>query len=81
VQGRWISPDPAGLGAVNMENPQTWNRYAYVENGPLNAVDPLGLHDPNELASYNHDLGECLVCIPIYINYGQIIMGNTFLTP
>ena len=23
--------------------PQTWNRYAYVANGPLNSVDPLGL--------------------------------------
>ena len=23
---------------------QTWNRYAYLMNNPLNAVDPLGLH-------------------------------------
>ncbi|HZR33721.1 MAG TPA: RHS repeat-associated core domain-containing protein, partial [Terriglobales bacterium] len=37
-QGRWISPDPAGLGAVTMENPQTWNRYAYVGNTPLAAT-------------------------------------------
>src|SRR5581483_9423095 len=43
-QGRWISPDPAGLGAVTMENPQTWNRYAYVGNTPLAATDPLGLN-------------------------------------
>jgi RHS repeat-associated protein len=43
VQGRWISPDPAGLGAVDLTNPQTWNRYAYVANNPLNAIDPLGL--------------------------------------
>ncbi len=41
--GRWIQPDPAGLGAVSMGNPQTWNRYAYVANYPLSAVDPLGL--------------------------------------
>jgi len=41
--GRWIQPDPAGLGAANPANPQTWNRYAYVANNPLNAVDPLGL--------------------------------------
>ena len=58
LQGRWLSPDPAGLGAVDMTNPQSWNRYAYVENSPLNAVDPLGLHDPNELASYDHFLGD-----------------------
>jgi RHS repeat-associated protein len=43
VQGRWISPDPAGLGAVDFSNPQSWNRYAYVNNSPLSNVDPLGL--------------------------------------
>ena len=42
-QGRWISPDPAGLAAVDPTNPQTWNRYAYVANNPLSFVDPLGL--------------------------------------
>ena len=41
--GRWISPDPAGLAAVNPANPQSWNRYAYVNGSPLNSVDPLGL--------------------------------------
>jgi len=43
IQGRWASPDPAGVTAVNLMNPQTWNRYAYVANAPLNNVDPLGL--------------------------------------
>jgi len=43
VQGRWISPDPAGLGAVNPASPQSWNRYAYVSNNPLRLTDPLGL--------------------------------------
>ncbi len=43
VQGRWLSPDPAGLGAVNPGNPQSWNRYAYVNNNPLSYVDALGL--------------------------------------
>ena len=42
-QGRWISADPAGLGAVNPSNPQSWNRYAYVLNNPLAFIDPLGL--------------------------------------
>ena len=41
--GRWLSPDPAGLAAVDITNPQTWNRYAYVANNPLSNVDPLGL--------------------------------------
>ncbi len=42
-QGRWISPDPAGLGAASLASPQTWNRYAYVGGNPLSLVDPLGL--------------------------------------
>ena len=45
VQGRWLVPDPAGLAAVDITNPQTWNRYAYVGNQPLTNVDPLGLQD------------------------------------
>src|ERR1043165_8349071 len=43
-QGRWLSPDPGGLEAASLTNPQTWNRYAYVTNNPLTAVDPLGLY-------------------------------------
>ena len=43
-EGRWMVPDPAGLGAVDLTNPQTWNRYAYVANNPLSYIDPLGLH-------------------------------------
>jgi RHS repeat-associated protein len=42
-QGRWISPDPLGLNAVDITNPQTWNRYAYLMNNPLSNVDPTGL--------------------------------------
>ena len=43
-EGRWLVPDPAGLAAVDLTNPQTWNRYAYVMNNPLSNVDPLGLY-------------------------------------
>jgi len=41
--GRWMSPDPAGWFVVNQADPQSLNRYAYVENQPMNAVDPQGL--------------------------------------
>lgn len=62
VQGRWISPDPAGLAAVDPANPQTWNAYAYAINRPNEVVDPLGLQnvhvtnpgpDPFESAGWN----------------------------
>ena len=43
VWGRWVNPDPAGLAAVNLANPQTWNRYAYVTNNPVALTDPRGL--------------------------------------
>jgi RHS repeat-associated protein len=42
-QGRWLSPDPSGLDAVDPSNPQSWNRYAYVRNNPLSLTDPTGL--------------------------------------
>ena len=43
VQGRWISPDPAGIAVVDPNSPQSWNRYAYVLNIPTLLIDPLGL--------------------------------------
>jgi len=43
IQGRWPSPDPAGIAAVDPSNPQSWNRYAYVGNNPLAVTDPTGM--------------------------------------
>jgi RHS repeat-associated protein len=43
IQGRWPSPDPAGLAAASPGYPQSWNRYAYVLNNPLALIDPQGL--------------------------------------
>jgi RHS repeat-associated protein len=37
--GRFLSPDPL-QGHVG--DPQSWNRYAYVENDPINLSDPSG---------------------------------------
>jgi len=42
IQGRWVSPDPAGLTSVLPTDPQSWNRYAYVRNSPLEFIDPTG---------------------------------------
>ena len=40
--GRWTSPDPYN-GSMSLSNPQSFNRYSYVENEPTNFVDPSGL--------------------------------------
>jgi len=45
ASGRWLTPDPAGMAAVDLSNPQSWNRYAYVLNNPVSFIDPLGLDD------------------------------------
>jgi RHS repeat-associated protein len=42
MAGRWMSPDPYA-GSYDFSNPQSFNRYAYVENAPLSYTDPLGL--------------------------------------
>ena len=43
LTGRWPSPDPLGVGAVDPTDPQSWNRYAYVRNSPLGLTDPNGM--------------------------------------
>ncbi len=57
LHGRWISPDPAGIKAVSPANPQSWNRYAYVNGSPLNRVDPLGLCTPGNLTTGSMNCG------------------------
>jgi RHS repeat-associated protein len=72
-QGRWISPDPAGLAAVDPAGPQSWNRYAYVVNSPMILTDPSGL-DPGGLTP--GDI--CLVddTEPVCGFPAQILAGN-----
>jgi len=68
TQSRWLSPDPAGLAAVDMTNPQSWNRYAYALNNPMALIDPFG-DETYEGCGDRTDLG----CNPAYgmnIAYG-----------
>ena len=41
--GRFMSPDPLGIQTGQPGDPQGLNLYSYVENNPVNAVDPDGL--------------------------------------
>jgi RHS repeat-associated protein len=60
TSGRWLSPDPAGWAAVNTADPQSLDRYAYVENNPMSMIDPLGL-DGNNSQCVSSDQ----TCVPI----------------
>jgi RHS repeat-associated protein len=41
--GRFMQADPYRASGGS-EDPQSWNRYAYVQNRPLDAIDPTGLN-------------------------------------
>jgi len=43
AQGRFTSPDPFSASAI-IADPQTFNRYAYCRNNPVNSVDPSGMN-------------------------------------
>jgi RHS repeat-associated protein len=43
VQGRFTGVDTAKIKQKNLINPQELNRYAYVNNNPLNSIDPDGM--------------------------------------
>jgi RHS repeat-associated protein len=73
VQGRWLSPDPSGMSAVDPTNPQTWNRYAYVMNNPLSSVDPYGLA--------NGSIGSTNVECPIPPNQSQAVCNGGYGQP
>jgi hypothetical protein len=56
--GRFLSVDPAG-GAPRL--PQTWNRYTYVHNNPVNFIDPFGLYPcPTRGSDGKMHPGECI---------------------
>ena len=77
--GRWISPDPGGLKAVDITNPQTWNRYAYVQNYPTGLVDPLGLDDNNRCLLDGVQM-RCSMIAGL-VSAGAASECGTFLTP
>jgi RHS repeat-associated protein len=65
--GRWTSPDPY-KGSMSLGNPQSFNRYSYVENDAVNFVDPSGL-----LLSSSESGGYC-----IRYHYTNVATGEGF---
>ena len=41
-QGRFTQPDPLGMAAASLGDPQSLNMYSYVGNDPVNRIDPDG---------------------------------------
>ncbi|MGH9488378.1 MAG: RHS repeat-associated core domain-containing protein [Terriglobales bacterium] len=62
TQGRWWTPDPSGLAAVDPEDPQSWNRYAY-------GCDPLGTRDATGSAD------TCTLAVNL-LNYSSATAGD-----
>jgi RHS repeat-associated protein len=50
AHGRFTSPDPFSASAI-IADPQTFNRYQYCRNNPVNSTDPSGLAAVNALFS------------------------------
>jgi RHS repeat-associated protein len=44
TQGRFTSVDPL-MASASVYEPQSWNRYAYVQNNPCKHIDPTGLKE------------------------------------
>ncbi len=97
IHGRWISPDPAGLGAVNPANPQSWNRYAYVNGDPMRHKDPKGLcsawygpqtgpqgscFNAGQMAyEFNSDVFTSWTVAPVYLSIGTSGSGDPGISP
>ena len=53
-QSRFTTVDPLGMAATSLMSPQSLNLYAYVENDPVNFVDPNGLNAAGAGTSYGY---------------------------
>jgi RHS repeat-associated protein len=55
MAGRWTGPDPS-KDSMNLSNPQSFNRFSYVKNNPINFVDPTGLDEVGSAVAQAQDL-------------------------
>jgi RHS repeat-associated protein len=69
-QERFLQPDPAGISASGLSSPQSLNLYAYVDNDPVNSVDPTGLD--RRVLHLNEPAGcESIQCLERGFSYGS----------
>jgi RHS repeat-associated protein len=67
--GRFMRPDPY-KGSYDFRDPQTLNRYAYVNNDPTNQVDPIGLLNTGGCQFYG------TLTLYFWTNTGRIIFAT-----
>lgn len=78
--GRFQSADPA-IAAPGV--PQAWNRFAYVQNNPVNNVDPRGLFGWSFIFLFNDlpvteiDGGTITVAAPFNLCSSQTYRGSS----
>jgi RHS repeat-associated protein len=84
--GRFTTPDPL-MASGKVWNPQSWNRYAYVGNNPLNITDPLGLEGDEDKKPWWYLPATCKPgewCKPIYgtdyTSEDQLISPDNLIT-
>jgi RHS repeat-associated protein len=78
TMGRWMSPDPYN-GSMDINYPQTFNRYAYVMNRPLSLTDPSGL-DPFTISVLAYCGGASGACAASFSNpVTAVIAGGIFV--
>jgi len=69
--GRFSQADPYD-GSYDFGDPQSLNRYAYVQNDPVNLVDPLGLLQICHYRDARHERYEVVGCMPVPTNPGPL---------
>jgi RHS repeat-associated protein len=76
---RWISPDPAGIAAVDPANPQSWNRYAYVGDDPIIETDEYGMCPSGTHAATSEEASQYVQTAMSYVGEG-LVHSNSHAT-
>jgi RHS repeat-associated protein len=77
VQGRFTSVDPL-MASASVNEPQSWNRYAYVQNNPCKFIDPTGM---KEISAEDCKKDSRCVTINVNVIYDEYANKGAGLTP